>query len=144
MIFIASALAQDVVLPTPPVIGIDPVLQWVMGVASVLIPGLFSVLLVFLKQKFNADKVTSDGDKIVGAAQRGAVLGAQTGATQQAAIAIGVQYIKTAVPDAVAATPQATDAHLSSIVKAVLPPVAIRNPTTGQYIRDTTPKELSP
>jgi hypothetical protein len=48
-----------------------------------------------------------------------------------------VDYIKAGVPDAVAATPQATDEHLANMVSANLSPVVVRAPS-GQYARDTS------
>ncbi len=143
MIFIAQAMAQDMVLPVVPVVGIDPIVQWLMGMASVVVAGLFPLLVLFLKQKFNNDKadadrakIDSDGAKIAAAAQNGAALGAKIASTQQDAITVGVNYIKAGVPDAVAATPQATDEHLANMVSANLGPVVIRT-ASGQFARDT-------
>ena len=120
----------DLALPVVPVIGIDPVVQWLLAVAAAMLPALFSVLLIFLKQKFNADRVDANGVKIAAAAQRGAVFGRlHAGDDPNAAILAGLDYVKASVPDAIKATPQATDRHLADMIKVNLPapvtPIAV-------------------
>ena len=125
------APAHDIVMPATPLLGINPVVQWLMGVASVLLPGLFSILLVFLKQKFNSDQANINGIKIANAAQHGAALGRNNGANLSSATEIGVNYIKNSVPDAIAAPPQATDGHLADMIRARLPVAIVKPPSKG-------------
>jgi hypothetical protein len=133
MWLIASAYAQDptIVMPAVPVVGVSPVTSWLMAIASLVVTACLPIFLLFLKQKFNADQTTDQGNAIVGAAQRGAKLGSKLGLSETSAVDIGVAYVKAAQPGAIAATPQATDEHLANMVRAELPSVPSVNQVVG-------------
>ena len=65
------------------------------------------------------------------AAQHGAALGRNNGANLSSATEIGVNNIKNSVPDAIAATPQATDGHLADMIQARLPVAIVKPPSKG-------------
>lgn len=126
------ALAQSadpVTLPPVPTT-VSPVLQWLMGLASVLLTAFLPLVLLLLKQRFavaNAsDQARTDAGRAVmldNATRRAGALAyadhVETGKPLADAIATtGLNYMKTGLPETIAAVDQATDAHLVNGIKA--------------------------
>jgi hypothetical protein len=127
------ALAQtDVVASTMPPVPttVSPVLQWLMGLATVLLSAFLPLVLLLLKQRFavaNAsDQARTDAGRAVmldNATRRAGALAyadhVETGKPLADAIATtGLNYMKTGLPETIAAVGQATDAHLVNGIKA--------------------------
>jgi hypothetical protein len=120
LLLASSAVAQDIVMPVVPVVGVSPTLQWVMGAASIVVTTLFSLLTLFLKQRMDVANTADHSVMIDRAVKHGALLayGQQVaGMSHAQAAANGLAYVKNAVPVPIDKN-QTTDSHLSGAIAA--------------------------
>lgn len=125
---VVVAQAQDVVMPTVPTVGVSPVLQWLMGILTVVISVCLPVAVAFAKQRWNIQNDQARAGMINTSIVRAAHL-ADADMTQKnltindvgpnsPIMEKAVAYVSASHPDAISATPQATEAHLAQAVKA--------------------------
>lgn len=132
---------ESIVLPVVPV-GISPVLQWVMGVTSTMIGIFVPLAVIWIKQYLGVQSDKARSEMINGAITRGAHL-ADADLTQRHQTAAditpdspimrrAVDYVANAYPDAIAATDQATDSHISQAITAELNKIQVSKAATTQ------------
>ncbi len=120
LLLAGPTLGQAIELPVVPVVGVSPVLQWVMGTASIVMTAAFSLLTLFLKQRLDVANTTDHSAMIERAVKHGALLayGQQvSGMSHAQAAANGLAYVKNAVPASISKN-QTTDMHLSGAIAA--------------------------
>jgi hypothetical protein len=122
LILAAAAQAQDaIVLPVVPTEGVSPVVQWLMGVASVVLSISIPIAVAYVRQHLLLRNDATRAGMINTAIERAAastVSQINTGTPAPTALAQGVAYVKQSYPDAIAATDQATDEHLAESIQA--------------------------
>lgn len=118
---------EAIVLPVVPV-GISPVLTWIFSVTSSLLGVFIPLLVIWIKQYLGVQTIKAHSDMIAGSLTRGALL-IDAAMTKQhltldqvgpgsAPMAEALDYVANARPDSIAATPQATDEHLTRALTA--------------------------
>jgi hypothetical protein len=144
--FIASAYAQQAItLPPVPTIGVSPVLQWFMGVAStILIVGL-PLIAGWAKQYFNLQNVQTRANLINGSVMHAAATAIDDraqGMPESQVVAKALDYVKSAHPNVVASVPQATDAHLTATINAEVSRQVQANTKPPVIVVPVDPKEV--
>ena len=129
---VSIAMAQDVapVIPPVPTTGVSPLVQWLLGTASVVITAFLPIALMYLRQHVQAQTavaqstVTATNAALLnGAITRAAsqsLLDQANGKSEDAATTRALDYVKTGHPDVVADVDQATDPHLRAYIQAVV------------------------
>lgn len=129
---IATAQAQTtdapIVLPPVPTVGVSPIVQWLLSVASTVLILVLPTALVFLKQHINTQAAAT---QVQTDATRSAMINTAVahsahtylddkaqGMGDYQAARNALIYVRQSHPDAIAATPQATDAHLTDAIRA--------------------------
>lgn len=109
-----------IVLPPVPTIGVSPIATWLMSVASAVLIFTLPTLMVFVKQHFAMQAAMANSamiDKAVAHAAARYMDHKDAGVPDDAAISSALTYVKNST-DAVKKTPQATDLHLTNMIKA--------------------------
>lgn len=143
MLFATWAMAQEPIVVAPvPSAGVSPALQWVMGLASTLVGIFVPLLVIWLKQYLSVQSDKARAEMINSSIVRGAHL-ADADMTQRHQTAAdltpdspimrqAVAYVGAAYPDAIAATDQATDSHITQAITAELNKIQITKAATTQ------------
>lgn len=132
---------EPIVLPVVPA-GISPTLTWIFGVVSSLLGVFVPLAVLFLRQYLNVQTVKANSEMINSAIVRGAHLAdANLTAHHQVPADLtsdspimrqAVEYVAAAYPDAIAATDQATDIHISQAIAAELNKIQVTKAATTQ------------
>lgn len=136
LVVVVVAQAQDVILPVVPTVGVSPVLQWLMGLATVVISVCLPLVVAFAKQRWSVQNNEARASMINSAIGRAAHQ-ADADMTQNKlfrddvgpgspVITKAVAYVNASHPDAIAATPQATDSHLAQAVQAEISRIQVK------------------
>lgn len=127
---LAVSTASDIALPGVPV-GISPVLQYVLGLVGIVISVFLPLVAVWFKQYLAQQNVQSRAGLINGSIVRAAHL-ADFAMTQQGLTVAEVRqkdspvmqqaidYVAQSHPDAIAATPEASNEHIRDAITATL------------------------
>jgi hypothetical protein len=130
MAFATAAVAQETMpaMPVVPAVGVSPVLQWLMGIVSVIISVCLPLFVAFAKQRWNVQSDQARAGMISDAVGRAAHLAdAEITANHMSPseVVIGtptmdkaMSYVADAYPHAIAATPEATDEHIAKMISA--------------------------
>ena len=149
---VRASFAQDAI-PVMPVVpaGISPILTWMLSILTIVITVTLPIAVAFLKQRVDVANAADRNVMIGSAVKHGAMVTRNNqarGISPTQAVADGLAYVKNAVPDSIGKVSQATDTHLSNMIKAEVvgldqatPPVTVD--TTVVPSTPPPPKSIS-